>query len=521
MVTKPEIDLSELARDRSPSGDAPPRRHRRRWLSRYLVPCAILLGFAGLLVAAASSSLLPRRAVQVMPVIVKRSAIQREGTPMFQAAGWIEPRPTAIRVAALAPGVIEQLLVVEGQLVEKDEPIARLIRIDAELAVEQAKATLGLREGELARAVAERDAAKVRLKNPVHLQVELADAKSLLAKSNTESAKLPFLIEAAEAKIEFTRRSLESKQAAGDAIAGRVLDQARNEHAAASASIRELQQRGPNLKSETEAFQAKVDALQKQLELLIEEKRQLQEAEAKVQSGSALRDEGELGLRQAELLLERTVVRAPISGRILALLAAPGTRVMGLNAVAGQNSSTVVEMYDPARLQVRADVRLEDVPMVSRGSTVNVVTASSEAVIEGRVLRATSTANIQKNTLEVKVELLDPPEWVGPEMLVTATFLAPPDKRTRGEPTETERVFVPSQLIQTHDGDSVVWVVDANQRAQRRVILLGGVIPGDLAEVRDGLTVTDKLIASDTTELSSGSRVTVTGEETSLGTGKR
>ncbi|HBL44518.1 MAG TPA: hemolysin D, partial [Planctomycetaceae bacterium] len=59
-----------------------------------------------------------------MPVIVTQSSIRNAGTPLFQAAGWVEPRPTPVRVAALSPGVIEELLVVEDQKVKQGEPIA-------------------------------------------------------------------------------------------------------------------------------------------------------------------------------------------------------------------------------------------------------------------------------------------------------------------------------------------------------------------------------------------------------------
>ncbi len=154
--------------------------------------------------------------------------------------------------------------------------------------------------------------------------------------------------------------------------------------------------------------------------------RQLQEAEAKVQSAVAYRNEAKLQVRQAELALERNTVRASDagshskSGRI-SWIASPWV----LRQTAGQSSSTVVEMYDPQKLQVRVDVRLEDVPMVTPGQQVNIETASSADVIHGQVLQITSSANIQKNTLEVKVELLDPPLSVSPEMLVTAAFLAP------------------------------------------------------------------------------------------------
>jgi len=517
-MSEPKLDLSQLALDRSPGGESYAKKpRRRRWVSRYFVPFGILLGFVALLGAAAGRQWLPAQAVTVLPVIIKRSTVQQAGTTLFQSPGWIEPRPIAIAVASLAPGVIEELLVVEGQTVEKNEPIARLISIDAELDVEQAENSLAIREGELNRAIAERDAAQIRRDNPVHLQVQFAEAESQLAKSETELAKVPFLIKASEANVDFTRDSMQQRRAAQEAIAGRIVQQSVNAHASAQANLQELQQRGPNLRREADALQNKVNAIEKQLQLLIEETRQLNEAHAKVQSSTALRDEAKLQVRQAELMLQRNTVRAPVSGRILRLVAAPGTRVMGLDASAGQSSSTVVEMYDPKRLQVRADVRLEDVPMVTRGQPVEIETASSAKVIQGRVLQATSSANIQKNTLEVKVELIDPPLNVSPEMLVTATFLAPAMDVFANEPTETERMFVPSELIQSSDSGAFVWVVDADQLSRQRPVTIGGETGDGLVEVRSGLNVTDKLIASGVEELTDSSSVMVTGDDRTIG----
>jgi HlyD family secretion protein len=519
-MTDGQLDLSKLALDRSPTKSMAGKPRRRRLLSRYVLPTGILLGFLGLLGASAGRQLWPKQSVTVVPVIVKRGEVQQAGTALFQAAGWIEPRPTAISVAALAAGVIEELLVVEGQRVDKDEPIARLIAIDAELAVKQAEAKVAIRAGEFQRAEAERDAAVIRLANPVHLSVQLADANSLLAKAITERDKTPFLIEAAEARLKYTSANVEGKRAAGSAIAGRIVQQAESEHAAADAAIRELQSRQPNLEREIDALQSKVDALQTQLSLLVEERRQLAEAKAKVVSADALHEEANLFLRQAEITHQRTIIRAPINGRILRLIASPGTRVMGLSANAGQSSSTVVQMYDPNRLQVRADVRLEDVPMVTPGAPVEIETASSGKVIQGRVLRSTSSANIQKNTLEVKVELIEPPATVSPEMLVTATFLAPKLVATSSQPTETLRIYIPNQLVKSGDGGAFAWVVDANQQAERKTITLGAAGQEGLVEVVNGLNVTDKLISSGADSLQAGDPVVVRGEDQTIGVGR-
>lgn len=519
-MTESQLDLSRLALDRSPTGESQKRPRPRRWVSRYVLPAGLLLGFVALLGAAAGRQLLPKPSVTVVPVVVKQGEVQQAGAPLFQAAGWIEPRPTSVSVAALAPGVIEELLVVEGQQVAKGEPIARLIAVDAELATLQAKASLEIREGELQRSQAELRAAKIRLETPAHLRARLADAESLLAKATTEIEKLPFLIKAAKSNMEFTRSSLAGKQSAKDSIAGVVIEQAANDHAAANAELEELLRRGPNLNLEIAALQSKVDAIQTQLDLLVDERRQVEEAKAKVVSSTALRDAAELQLRQAKLMLERTVVRSPMDGRILRLIALPGSRVMGLNHNAGLSSSTVVEMYDPKRLQVRADVRLEDVPMVTPGAPVEIETASSGKAIEGRVLQATSSANIQKNTLEVKVDLVNPPPSVSPEMLVTATFVAPELEVANDQPHETERVFAPQQLVLGSGSGAAIWVVDADSRAVKKSIHTSEPGPDGLVEVVEGLNPTDKLIASDVTDLSPGDAVVVRGEDQAIGVGR-
>ena len=257
-----ELDLSQLALNREPAGAAAKRPPRRRWLTRYALPVGILCGFAALIVAAAGKQILPKTVVTTVPVIVKRSEIQQAGTELFQAAGWIEPRPTSIRVAALAPGVIEELLVVEGQKVAKGEPIAKLVTIDAELAVEQAEAALALQQSELERAIAERDAAVVRLEKPVHLQSELAEAKSRLAAAKTQRGKLPYLIAGAEAALKYAKENYEGKRSAQAAITERLVQQSAREYAEAQSARDELKARGPNLDNEITALQETVDALQ-------------------------------------------------------------------------------------------------------------------------------------------------------------------------------------------------------------------------------------------------------------------
>src|SRR6478672_12358201 len=127
-----EVDIKQLAIVRE---ETAPRKRlgRRHLLSRYVIPGVLVAGFAGLLVWTLRDSVWPPHAVSVVPVVATRSSAQSEGTPLFQAAGWIEPRPTPIRVAALSAGVVERLLVVQDQPVHAGEPVANLISQDAKL----------------------------------------------------------------------------------------------------------------------------------------------------------------------------------------------------------------------------------------------------------------------------------------------------------------------------------------------------------------------------------------------------
>lgn len=521
-MTEPTLDIRGLALERNPA-EKPQKKRRRSWGTRYLVPGGIILGFLALLLFAAGEEFLPKQQVTVVPVVVTRAEVQQEGTPLFQAAGWVEPRPTPVNAAALTEGVVEELYVVEGQEVKAGDPVAKLIDIDLKLALKEAETNHDLQHAELERAQADLKAAKLRVENPVHLEAALADAESVLASSQTSLSQLPFLVRSAEARVKYDQQNLEGKLAAKGAVAGRLIQEARSVLSKTEAELEELKQRSPRLKREVDANQRKVEALSAQLKLLIDEQQQLENAEAQSHIAAAKLKQAELAIEKLELALERTIVKSPITGRVMKLVAYPGTRVMGLESKAGQSSSTVVSLYNPQMLQVRADVRLEDVPQVQPGQPVEIETASSKEPILGTVLAPTSEANIQKNTLEVKVALLNPPANIRPEMLVTATFLAPPTEHTESEESQNyERLLIPRHLVQTGDGSSTIWIVDADGKARLQPVTLGKAGTEELIEVVQGIQPTDKLISSGHETLKPGVSVTIAGEDSTLGmSGKR
>ncbi|NOY29410.1 MAG: HlyD family efflux transporter periplasmic adaptor subunit [Planctomycetes bacterium] len=509
-----QLDLSQLAVER----DQPVKTQakiKRSWLTRYVLPGGILLGFLSLFVWAARDSFLPAQSITITPVVVSRAEIQREGTPLFQAAGWIEPRPTPVVASSLAPGVILDMLVIEGQHVEKGEPVAILIDTDAKLALAQAKAKHTLRQAEVDRAAATLAAAKTNLAKPINLQASLADAGALLAETQLTIGNLPYALEAAQTNQQLAAENVRRKELAGDAITGKVLREARAELATATNAVNELAARKPTLSMQLKSLQQKWDASAEKLKLLTEETRALAEAEANLAVAKAKAEQTHLEVKVAELRLERMVVRSPITGCVLSLDARPGQSLTGINPHSAQGSSAVVSLYDHKRLQVRVDVRLEDVPQVQIGQPALIETAALSKPIEGEVISVTTLADIQKNTLQVKVAVNEPPEVIKPEMLGKVTFLAPASPVTEEAPGESPlRLFVPKSLVLSAEGGASVWVADLTESlARRKNVEVGrGETDEGLVEVLSGLQPTDKLIVAGRESIREGSRVRVAGE---------
>ncbi|MCA9241656.1 MAG: HlyD family efflux transporter periplasmic adaptor subunit, partial [Planctomycetales bacterium] len=514
----PQPDLSQLAVDRA--RPAPSNlKLKRVWLTRYALPAGILIGFVLLFCWAARDSFLPARTITITPVVVSRAEVTQEGTPLFQAAGWVEPRPSPVVCSSLASGVIQQVLVIEGQQVEKEEPVARLIDTDARLAVAKAEASHKLQLAELRRAEAQLAAAKTNLSQPVTLQAAHAEAAASVAETRRELESLPFSLEAARTRRELAAENVRRKEQAGGAVSGRALREARAELAEAETAIQQLSASRESLASQLQSLTSRREALAERLHLLTEERRAVAEADANLEIASAQLEQTRLAVETARLTLDRMIVRAPITGRVLSVEARPGQRLSGINPHSEQGSSAVISLYDPESLQVRVDVRLEDVPQVQMGQQAQIETAALAEPMEGEVISVTTRANIQKNTLQVKVAIKNPPPVIKPEMLGKVTFLAPPTaEHEDGEKSPSLRLFIPRSLVTSTDEGDSVWVADLTAGvAKRRSIEVGhGVAEGGLVEVLRGLSPTDKLIVEGRESLTNGARVRVAGDDKSL-----
>ena len=134
--------------------------------------------------------------------------------------------------------------------------------------------------------------------------------------------------------------------------------------------------------------------------------------------------------------------------------------------------------------------------------------------IRGKVLFVSSKANIQKNTLEVKVALDSPVAVFKPDMLVNVTHLAPKQADQVANASAAMRIYVPQQLVMHDDSGTFVWVADQSDRAARKTsISTGAAGNGGLVEVTQGLAPGSRVISRGYESLDDGDRISVVDED--------
>lgn len=407
-----------------PADEAPSARRR---MAVWLLPLALLLGFALLFALLFRDRLIPAKSVGVVPAVGIEEAMATapivkgaEGSLLFQASGWVEPDPLPTKATALTDGIVDEVHVLEGELVKKGDLLATLISIDARL---------------------ERDAMAARLADmKASFDAHCTGTQIAMRRMEAEKANLAIAdANAEEAADKFDRYSrLREGSITGDERIAVRLDHRRAlaEVDLAKARIAEIAEELNKIAYEIVAIQAKIRG-------------------------------AEIDLEKAELAFSRTKITAPADGRILALKAAPGQKKMvGMDE---EDSSTIAILYDPQHLQVRVDVPLADAAGLSVGQPAKIrCNLLPDEVFEGVVTRIEGAADIQRNTLQAKVRIENPSEKLRPEMLCRVEFLEAPEisKSTTGGATAVA-VYVPATAIR---GGSV-WICDPDSlRAEKREV---------------------------------------------------
>jgi len=203
-------------------------------------------------------------------------------------------------------------------------------------------------------------------------------------------------------------------------------------------------------------------------------------------ASAAARDDAQTTLDIAQRELDWCTVRSPVDGVVMKLLAAPGAHV-------GPGGDGIVALYDPKRLQARIDVPLASVANVRAGQEVDVRTEVLPGkALRGVVVRVQRESDLLKNTLQVKVRLIDPDPILRPETLCRALFLAAEDA---GEQASGPALFlVPRAALKS----GAVFVV--GEGVARRITVEQVGERGSDVVVRGALSATHRVILDDVDE---------------------
>jgi multidrug resistance efflux pump len=484
-----------------------------------LITSLVVLATLALIGWSAWPVIRPARQVDVVQAVFSRVAVtqtqeSQEGpardVPTVQAPGWLEAEPFYVACTALADGVVESFEVFEGDYVEQGAVVARLVAEDSEIRLRRTEAERANAEAALGIAMADLEAAQSAWADPVELDRAVEAGRAAVAESEAEIAQLPSLIESARATLiglveEADRARLSTERGASNELE-RIISEQRA--AAQNAEVRALEARGPILEAHADRLRAQLRAAERDLDLRIEDTRRLAVATAMVASAEAAVERAIAIHDEAALELERMVIRAPITGYVQSRLKVPGDKVIRM--MDSPHSAHLVHMYDPGRLQVRVDVPLTDASHISVGQACEVVVeVLPDRVFRGEVLRTTHEADLQKNTLQFKVKVIDPDPILRPEMLTRVKFLSSQGggvSEARSSKSSGSTVRIPTGAFDDAGGSGRVWIVtnrhngrgvlssrsvDVIERTADWLTVAGNIQPGalitvDVAKPREG-----------------------------------
>jgi HlyD family secretion protein len=217
----------------------------------------------------------------------------------------------------------------------------------------------------------------------------------------------------------------------------------------------------------------------------------------------AMRAQGEQArgtVDYAQTQLDNTIIRAPIAGTILERNVERGefvtTGFVGDKGAKGY----VVSLADLTDLQVELDINQNDFAKLGPSQPGIVTTdAYPDRKYKGAIREISPEANRQKATVQVKVKVLDPDEYLRPEMNATVAFYS--EQRAAGGAPVKAPITVPATAVR---GNSVYVVVDG--KAVRRSVTTAGTVSQGV-QIERGLIGGEDLIANPPADLKEGQRV--------------
>lgn len=229
---------------------------------------------------------------------------------------------------------------------------------------------------------------------------------------------------------------------------------------------------------------------------LLDAKAAAQQARASVQLASA-------NLRSAQVNVDRTVIRAPISGRTGSLAVRSGNLLTASEAT----PLVTINQMQPVHAEFSApQSQLAALQQALAAGPVSVSVSAQTglpALAEGRLLFVDNRIDPATGTVKLKAGFANPDEALWPGSFASFTILLAVEKN---------QVLVPEIAVQPGADGSFVYVVDGDSKAQLTPVAVARQLDNDVV-ITAGLRGGERLVARAPRDLKPGATVQLAGAE--------
>ncbi len=291
----------------------------------------------------------------------------------FTAGGYLEAIPPGpLVVSALIGGRVASIDVIPGQTVRAGDPVATLdeTRLRQEFQLQESQVSIARRKLELVIA---------------GFRSEEIDA--------AQADRASHLAQLAQAEAEFERIDALHKEGV---ISVRELEEARSGYDQAVADLEAVEARLTLYQSGSRAEEIAL-------------------ARAELEAAKA-------ALSYIQWELEQCLILAPVGGLVTKQFTQPGAWVEP--GTDDRLSSALISILDPTRIQAWVDVNQRDSAGLHIGQLAWLTTDAYPArKVAGEVIQIMPVANLQKNTVQAKLAIGEPPADFRPDLSVKIEFL--------------------------------------------------------------------------------------------------
>ena len=424
-----DSELKSLRIDRTGSS-----KGESKWATRWILSGVTLFVLLGVARFAYSKLTAAIEVDTVRVVATNPGSVAAQGEVILNATGYIVAHHK-IQVAAKVVGKVKWIGVEKGDRVREGQVLVRLEDDEYRASLQQAKGNLS----------------------------------NLLAKlAELQNGSRPEEIDVTTANLEQSRADLANARVNLD-------------------RTRQLVKEGVVAKQALDDAQAKFDGQQARVNSLLKTDA-LSRLGPRKEQIDAVRGQLEQArgtVAYAETQLANTIIRAPITGTILERAVEKGefvtTSFVGERGAKGY----VVSLADLSDLQVELDIAQNDFAKLHRDQKAQVTTdAFPDRKYQGAIFEVSPEANRQKATVQVKVKVNDPDEYLRPEMNSSVSFLNDAKPATT-QVSRTPRIVIPETAVRNDkvfivlNGKVLARPVKTGSTTARGVVVEQGLIGGE------------------------------------------